>query len=181
MIQKFTTSTPWGRVQHQKQIAPGLVQCDTAGHGGYWLSPERWQKLRALFPTQCSYGGEQWLEEDCDWALAALAFPECFDARSIFYAVATVQGSPDYMKEPRAWLNGGSAAALRLLAIAGEYQAQADKEEAEREARRKVDAEINKPISAAVSACPFEVRAETSFAVPVKPARQDEFFLGLGA
>lgn len=30
-------------------------------------------------------------QEDCEWALVALAYPQYFDGRSMFYAVKTVQ------------------------------------------------------------------------------------------
>lgn len=42
------------------------------------------------------YGGGTWFEEDVEWALVALAFPQHFDARQIAAAVSTI----NYYKEP---------------------------------------------------------------------------------
>ncbi len=68
-------NSPWGPVQHQRIIAPGITQVSTAGHGGILLSPERQNAMpAALRRLHASY------EEDCEWALVALAFPDEFEA-----------------------------------------------------------------------------------------------------
>lgn len=112
--------TPWGASQDRREIAPGIVRYDTASHGGIHLDAARWRQFRKLFPTVNTWAGDQWLEEDCDWALAALAFPEHFDARSIFHAVRTIQDASDYLAEPRAWLTN-SDAGRALVARADAY------------------------------------------------------------
>jgi hypothetical protein len=67
--------SPWGYVQHQTIIAPGITQVSTAGHGGILLSPERQNAMpAALRREHASY------EEDCAWSLVAVAFPEEFEA-----------------------------------------------------------------------------------------------------
>jgi len=53
--------------------------------------------------------------------LAALAWPECFEARSCYYAVLTVQAeegqlSQGYFTEPRNWLNSPAGEAVRAKA-----------------------------------------------------------------
>lgn len=87
---KIRTS-PWGEVQHQYIKAEGLVLVSTAGHGGYYLSGERWQAVMRLFPQFESYAGPQWLEEDCDCVLAVLAFPDLYSDEEIWSAVRMVR------------------------------------------------------------------------------------------
>lgn len=67
--------TPWGTADFARSLIPGVVSISTSSHGGYWLSPLRWIQLKAKFPTFVPYAGPQWLEEDCDAAMLALAFP----------------------------------------------------------------------------------------------------------
>lgn len=87
------SSSPWGAVQQQSDIAPGIISVSTAGHGGFWVSPERWARIMALFPEFRPYCGQtQWLEEDCEWALAALAFHAEFQPQDIYHAIQTARG-----------------------------------------------------------------------------------------
>lgn len=67
------TRSPWGLVQEAEEIAPGIWQVHTAGHGGIKLSAQR----NRLVPDylRCDRG---WYEEDCDWAIVAVVFPEPF-------------------------------------------------------------------------------------------------------
>lgn len=98
------TSTPWGPSQHSKQIARGIVQYMTAGHGGIHLARTRvekvppallahLQRMRAIEPA-----GDVWLEEDADWAFAAVAFPSEFDSATVEAADKTLRNS-----FPNAW------------------------------------------------------------------------------
>ncbi len=87
------TSSPWGKVQTQKELAPGIIAVTTASHGGIWVAPDKLEKM-PIKATGYSYGG--WFEEDCDWALVALAFPEAFDAESV--AIAEKMKASDYFK-----------------------------------------------------------------------------------
>ena len=41
------------------------------------------------------YGGPGWYEEDCDWAVVALAFPSMFEPMMVWAAIRTVQGFSD--------------------------------------------------------------------------------------
>lgn len=108
--------SPWDAIQTQKEVAPGIWSVTTAGHGGYWLSPQRLEEFRKCFPTFGGYAGLPWLEEDCDWALAALAFPEAFGAEAVFYAVETVRGSGAYLVEANAWLESFAGKVVREIA-----------------------------------------------------------------
>lgn len=70
--------TPWGHADGIIILADGIASVSTSSHGGIWLSDERWKTLLEKFPMFQSWAGEGWLEEDCDWCVAALAFPEHF-------------------------------------------------------------------------------------------------------
>ncbi len=68
--------TPWGRAQRVEEFAPGIVWCSTASHGGFWLSDERCEKMPEPYRSAERWAGRNWFEEDCDWCLVYLAFPE---------------------------------------------------------------------------------------------------------
>lgn len=55
--------SPWGLVQLAVRLADGIFFCETAGHGGVWLSPER----RHTMPK--GHRSRAWYEEDCEAAI----------------------------------------------------------------------------------------------------------------
>jgi len=78
-------NTPWGRSQQQNTLATGIVFYSTARHGGYHLSQQRFfempESLRKARDPQWTTGTDSsWFEEDLDWCLVCLAFPEYFSA-----------------------------------------------------------------------------------------------------
>jgi hypothetical protein len=83
--------TPWGTSDHEKTYAPGIVFYGTPGHGGFHcdrarnaLVHEAWRKP----------GG--WYEEDCEWVIVALTFPEAFPAETVEHARAQAKNErPD--------------------------------------------------------------------------------------
>lgn len=110
------TTTPWGHPQQQTQIGEGIIVVATAGHGGIHLSPARWQEFRQHFPTFKPFAGQQWLEEDCDCALAALAFPSAFSCQAVANAVDMVTNyGGSYFDEAKAWLATPAAARVRSI------------------------------------------------------------------
>ena len=113
-------NTPWGSADHKHAQAPGLVWVSTPGHGGIWMSPARLASFRQAFPNFCGYAGLPWLEEDCDWAMAALAFPDAFDDRMLRAAVDTV-GNGRYLKDGKAFLDGHSAKADAIVERVAAY------------------------------------------------------------
>lgn len=116
-VMRSNRNTPWGPADHEESSVDGIVRVQTPSHGGLWLNAARWRELRAAFPTWKGYAPEQWLEEDCDWALAALVFPSDFTARDCFYAVQAVRGgSEGYFAEPLAWLESAMGASVRSKA-----------------------------------------------------------------
>jgi hypothetical protein len=78
-------------IQTVHEVAPGIVQVSTAGHGGYWLSPERRADMPAQYRDIRTFAGGPWYEEDCDWSLVVLSFPEHFDAKTRQAAADTVE------------------------------------------------------------------------------------------
>jgi len=76
MKQSVIKYSPWGAVQHQEVLAPGIVRVHTASHGGIWLSPERQAQLPEWAKQIAgSYAPKpQWWEEDCEAAVPKLVF-----------------------------------------------------------------------------------------------------------
>jgi hypothetical protein len=99
-----TLPTPWGIAQTQEPIADGILRVTTAGHGGILLSTERAHELAVLFPEFVSFTGPRALEEDCDWAMAPLTWPEYFTDRDVYYAVRTVETNIS-MYGDKGWLS----------------------------------------------------------------------------
>ena len=92
---KAGSFTPWGWADDAVEKAAGIIMVTTPGHGGFWLSPDRLATVKAKFPDlKNTFAGFPWFEEDCDWALVALTFPELFPA--------TVVASAEKMK---AWMD----------------------------------------------------------------------------
>lgn len=77
-----TRSTPWGRADHVKELAPGIIEVGTPSHGGFWLAPDQLAKIPEggrKFAAAWSHGwGEAWFEEDCAALQVIAAFPELF-------------------------------------------------------------------------------------------------------
>ncbi len=67
--------SPWGAIDSENVVAEGITFVHTPGHGGYKLSRERNAKVDSAWRKP---GG--WYEEDCEWAIVALTFPDVFPA-----------------------------------------------------------------------------------------------------
>lgn len=68
-------STPWGGSQMAVIYVDGVVAHSTAGHGGFHLSSDRNAKVHPLLRKD-----SPWYEEDSEWAIVALSFPDLFTA-----------------------------------------------------------------------------------------------------
>ena len=66
------TRSPWGTIQSATAIGP-FWQVSTAGHGGIKVPAE----LNRLIPAPHRRAGG-WYEEDCEWSIVAIRFPEHF-------------------------------------------------------------------------------------------------------
>ena len=82
-------STPWGAPQDQEVIADGIILVTTASHGGIWLSPARVQQMPLAYRK--TFAGGPWFEEDCDWAMVAVTFPNYFSTDSVKDATAMLK------------------------------------------------------------------------------------------
>jgi len=68
--------SPWGKVEFERQLADGIVFCNTAGHGGIHLNAKRQRQMPAALRNSTP-----WYEEDCEVGLVFLAFPDLFPDR----------------------------------------------------------------------------------------------------
>ncbi len=80
------TGTPWGISQSATIYAEGVTCYSTAGHGGFKLSAARNRKVDPVLRVK---GG--WYEEDADWAIVAISFPDLFTAFERRHAEKTVK------------------------------------------------------------------------------------------
>lgn len=67
------TRTPWGTADSSKCLARGVMSYSTPGHGGYHLSSAKNAKVHEAWRRK-----DGWYEEDCEWSIVALTFPELF-------------------------------------------------------------------------------------------------------
>ena len=82
--------SPWGRIDHATELAPGIWGVETASHGGLCLSSSRLAAMpETMRETNCSPG--RWFEEDCDWALVCAIFPDAFPDAAHKHAVSSLQ------------------------------------------------------------------------------------------
>jgi hypothetical protein len=92
--------TPWGLIDEQKTMAPGIQRVYTASHGGYRLDAacrthmdHLFASARAAYPASPAVNGnafdffeqryvpeldKEWYEEDCEARLVEAAFPDFF-------------------------------------------------------------------------------------------------------
>ncbi|MFA7416577.1 MAG: hypothetical protein WC048_19085 [Rhizobium sp.] len=88
---RMSSSTPWGSSQLATIYAEGVVSHTTAGHGGFHLTAERNALIHPMLRKDLP-----WYEEDAEWAIVALTFPELFTAYERKCADETIRGSwPD--------------------------------------------------------------------------------------
>lgn len=72
---RMSASTPWGGSQMAVVYTEGVVAHMTSGHGSFHLSTERNAKVHPLLRKDTP-----WYEEDCEWAIVAMSFPDLFTA-----------------------------------------------------------------------------------------------------
>jgi hypothetical protein len=71
--ERSAASTPWGPSQGASVYADGVVFHSTAGHGGFYLSPDRYAQVHAMLRARDGF-----YEEDECWAIVAFTFPHLF-------------------------------------------------------------------------------------------------------
>lgn len=92
-------NTPWGYADSQRRVADGITFASTPSHGGYHLNPARHAELLARFPRFTTWAGGPWYEEDSDWAVVAITFPEAFPADAVERAITCARYSAKYSRE----------------------------------------------------------------------------------
>lgn len=93
-------ATPWGRADQVERISDGIWCADTPSHGGVWVAPALFETMPDALRTNV-YGGRNWFEEDCEWALVALAFPDSFAGsklRAAIQSIAYYEKGGQYMR-----------------------------------------------------------------------------------
>jgi hypothetical protein len=114
--------SPWGTVQTQRKIAEGIISVSTASHGGILISLEREKEFYKIFPNAQLFTNSAAFEEDCDWCLAALAWPEYFSDQDLYFAKETAEMENGCGHEeidwPKYWnTEKGNAALVRINAF----------------------------------------------------------------
>jgi len=84
--QRSPSRSPWGKVDHVRQVGSGILEIHTPSHGGLKLSRAR--NLAMPEPYRRKGG---WYEEDCEWALVALVHREMFSAAQLEHAEKVVR------------------------------------------------------------------------------------------
>lgn len=92
---RMSASTPWGRSQLATIYAEGVAVHVTEGHGGFHLSAERNADVHPLLRKDIP-----WYEEDCEWAIVAISFPDLFTGHERSLAEKTIRNT-----WPEAWEN----------------------------------------------------------------------------
>jgi hypothetical protein len=80
------TQTPWGTADSSKSITRGIVLYSTPGHGGFHVSPTLNAKVHEAWRR-----AKGWYEEDCEWAIVVLTFPQHFTADQTTDAKSTAK------------------------------------------------------------------------------------------
>jgi hypothetical protein len=88
---KRSKSTPWGVADGHIELADGVHRFTTPSHGGFHVSSE----VRNTWPAPLRdfepFAGQGWYEEDCDWAIVAVAMPSLFTADHVAQARRTIK------------------------------------------------------------------------------------------
>ncbi|HHV67264.1 MAG TPA: hypothetical protein GXX48_06425 [Ochrobactrum intermedium] len=91
MQTRMSASTPWGASQMAVIYADGVIAHSTAGHGGFHLSADRNGRVHPLLRKDTP-----WYEEDSEWAILALSFPDLFTGYERSLADKTIRNTwPD--------------------------------------------------------------------------------------
>ena len=91
--------SPWGGVDHAKQVAPGIWAVSTSTHGGLLLSPQRMEALPEWAQQFKPFAGpREAFEEDVDFAVPVLAFRDEFPRAEVDMAEKALVSRADYFR-----------------------------------------------------------------------------------
>lgn len=83
---KSIKHSPWGPVQDEHRIAPGITFVSTASHGGFKVDKRLNEKIPKSMRQE-----NGWYEEDVDWAVIPIIYPDPFDADTRDRAIAMLK------------------------------------------------------------------------------------------
>lgn len=86
------THTYWGYADDATELAPGIWSVSTPSHGGIIISAQRHNAMPAHLRAIRTFADGLNYEEDCDWSIVAMAFPEAFSERERTAAIGTFNG-----------------------------------------------------------------------------------------
>lgn len=81
--------TPWGQsqvIEKASKVADDILFVSTAGHGGFFVPPERNAKIPEYMRERSG-----WYEEDEDWSVVVVSFPELFPDENVAQAKNTLR------------------------------------------------------------------------------------------
>ncbi len=111
MEAKPPRNTPGGAIHGDgHEVGPGIWSVSTSSHGGFWLAPQRITVILVRMPGFEPFAGFPWFEEDVDWAVVAITFPEFFSdeqLRAAYITLSRVEIGSRY-QIPAFWLSGDS-------------------------------------------------------------------------
>ena len=96
MNMQHRIETPWGTADDRHVIAEGIVFYSTPSHGGVRLSDDRLAAMPAALKDFRPWAGLPWFEEDSDYSVVVLAFPEFFTPSMVASAARMVAAVPYY-------------------------------------------------------------------------------------
>lgn len=99
METKPKITTPWGDSQHETRIAVGVTHYVTSEHGGFKLSHFRNKVIKKKLPNFRPFGGECWYEEDLDFALVIMCFPQFFEVEAYQLALTIFNKNGAYFND----------------------------------------------------------------------------------
>lgn len=92
---KVGSRSPWGTIDFVNNYAPGIDSVATPGHGGIKLD----RKMNNQVHTAWRQAGG-WYEEDCEWAIVAITFPNVFEPEMVKQAhIIAKDWNPDEYRE----------------------------------------------------------------------------------
>jgi hypothetical protein len=111
--------TPWGPAQDVIPVAngEGIAFVSTASHGGYYVPAAMLAKM-PLAARLASFNGQGlvgWFEEDCDWCLVVLSFPDLFSKDNHDAAEQALRGN---LLMAKSWNEPGRVAEMRAALVA---------------------------------------------------------------
>jgi hypothetical protein len=114
-------NTPWGVADQVDRIGDkGILHVSTPSHGGLFVPAELLERMPAALRGSNSYSGcGNWFEEDVEWAIPVLAFPDEFPPATCQAAISTVASYRDaapgkYFSSVVAWFNTSAALPVKL-------------------------------------------------------------------